>query len=108
MTYGDCSRGFSVNQLVKSAFNSKLLQEAFAVENDYKGDSHISHIFVAVDPAAGGQRSKYAITSHVYPRGEGMVVSHTEIVLFFVFLFFLFLFLTVITVSHSITSSFPR
>lgn len=69
------TKGFSVNQMVTPAFTNNILQEILQPDNDYSGTDHVKHIFVSVDPSAGGNRSKYAITSFIYPGKGEMVVS---------------------------------
>lgn len=68
------TKGFQVNLLNTPAFNHIVIDEIFDEKNDYRGVSHAKHVFMAIDPCAGGARSRFAAISTIYVNGE-MVVS---------------------------------
>lgn len=68
--------GIQSNSLVKAAFDKAALVRL--KDNIYRKTETVKHIFVSVDPAAGGARSKFAIVSCIYPRAKStkMVVRN--------------------------------
>ena len=72
-------RGIQSNELIRRVFPADKLKEMFDPRSffDTKGD-FVSHVFVTVDPAAGGQLSNYAIASCVYSSGDMIVCSSSR------------------------------
>lgn len=73
-TSNENDSGLQSNSLVKAVFDKAALQKL--KENVYNKTETVKHIFVSVDPAAGGARSKFAIVSCIYTgdNGSKMVV----------------------------------
>lgn len=59
----------------KDAFDPATVKALLDPKTFYKNVEDHSHVYITVDPAAGGDRSKYAILSAVYLRDGTMVVS---------------------------------
>lgn len=71
-------KGFQQNGLIKRAFPAGPIRDMFDPENFLDtGREFVKHVFVTVDPAAGGPKSKYALVSAFYRSGT-MVVSKPE------------------------------
>lgn len=60
-------KNIEVNNNVIPAFDRSCVTDILEVKPLYRDNHHIRHVFVAVDPACGGTRSKYAIVSCIYP-----------------------------------------
>jgi hypothetical protein len=67
-------QGLQVNSDVKAAFDEKYIKELEDEKNVVTIDHHVKHIFVTVDPNAGGKNSNCAVISSVYQSGT-MIVS---------------------------------
>ncbi len=76
------NRGVQTNNWTRPAFDALSVKNIKSEQKIYTSSQHVKHIFVSVDPAAGGNKSKYAILSCIYVDGHKMVVS-TIIFLFF-------------------------
>ncbi len=57
-------KGVQTNLYTKPAFEKQSV--LYIIQQIYKSNQEIRHVFVSVDPAAGGDHSKYAITSCIY------------------------------------------
>ena len=66
-------RGVQVNTNVTPAFDPKAVKSLST--RIYDSRDELKHVFVSIDPAAGGTGSKYAIVSCVYVNRSKMVVS---------------------------------
>jgi hypothetical protein len=71
----------NVNTLITPAFSKEDIQNMFSNDRIYKAGKSQKTIFVTIDPAAGGQGSKFAIISCFY-EDHKMVVK-----IFFFYLF---------------------
>lgn len=67
------TKGVQSNSQMKPAFHQALIQNLYSESSIYKEDSFCKHVFVTVDPACGGKRSRYAITSSLYINGKMVV-----------------------------------
>ena len=56
------------------AFEEDHINRFLSSARDNKSHDEQKHVFFSVDPAAGGDRSKYAMTSCIFQYGE-MIVS---------------------------------
>lgn len=70
----------NVNTLVTPAFAKEDIQKMFSKERIYQSGKAQRTVFVTIDPAAGGQGSKFAIISCFYDNHK-MVVN----ILFYLF-----------------------
>ena len=69
-------RGVQTTPLIKPAFDHPSIRYLAEKEDQiYKNIEHVKHVFVSIDPAAGGQKSKYAVVSCIY-KDHKMVVSN--------------------------------
>jgi hypothetical protein len=60
---------------ITPAFDREALKWVEDPKNRYRiGRTPIRHVFVAIDPAAGGQQSKYAAFSAIYTEDGTQVV----------------------------------
>ena len=64
-----------MNTNIRPAFNDKDVRILLKPETMYNESRRMQQIFVSVDPAAGGSKSKYAIISCIYVNKSKMVVS---------------------------------
>jgi hypothetical protein len=71
-TYVRETKGLNISGLVTPVFERKHIDHMLKAPP--ATIEYTPFIFVTVDPAAGGENSKYAIVSSVY-RGDKMVVS---------------------------------
>jgi hypothetical protein len=82
--------------MASPAFPAELLRPMMDKTRVYRDiHDHISHVFVTVDPAAGGSKSRWVLISCIYPKRGEMVVSrvsffqfHSDIFCFFALLCF--------------------
>lgn len=65
----------NVNTLITPAFEKEDIQKMFSKERIYKAGKTQRTVFITVDPAAGGQGSKFAVTSCFY-EDHRMVVKN--------------------------------
>ncbi len=77
-------RGIQTNNGTRPVFDAISVKNIKSEEKIYASTQHVKQIFVSVDPAAGGNKSKYAILSCIYVDGHKMVVSQYYIFLFFI------------------------
>lgn len=87
-------RGVQTDKWTRPAFDHAAVERIFtdAPEVTYSKSNFIKHIFVAVDPSAGGAKSNYAIVSCCYTSTGKVVVSFFSFFLCMcVCVFFLFL-----------------
>ncbi len=85
-------RGVQTNIYTRPAFDAASISVLAEPDRFYFNNQHVKHVFVAVDPAAGGDHSKFAIVSAVYVDGHKLVVStHARVFFLCVLCFFSFL-----------------
>ncbi len=56
------------------AFDEEHIKRLLSPDRDHKTRDEQRHVFFSIDPACGGDRSKYAMTSCIFQLGE-MIVS---------------------------------
>ncbi len=59
----------------KDAFDPERVKALLDPNTFYKNAEDHGHVYITADPAAGGERSKYAILSAIYLQDGTMVVS---------------------------------
>jgi len=70
-------KGFQMDENVAPAFHPMAVDALKLPSARFNRRMQVRHIFVAVDPACGGQYSKFAIVSAIYVGADSstMVVS---------------------------------
>jgi len=68
------TKGLEVESNVLPAFDKKALEIFFDPTTYIKEIYYTKNVFVGVDPAAGGDRSKYAMVTALYRENEGELV----------------------------------
>lgn len=68
------TKGLNVDTNVTPAFHPQSVEFLRTPEATYIQDDHFQHVFIAIDPAAGGAKSGFAIVSAVFLK-KTMIVS---------------------------------
>lgn len=80
------TKGMEVESGINPAFDKAYLDKIFEKKNYVKEINYQKNVYIGIDPAAGGDRSKYAMVSAVYREAEKDLV--VKKIFFYSFFFF--------------------